>query len=112
MGRRHRQPVTAVALSEDDSKGFSASKDGLIVHWDIETGASDTYNWPSNVASGNKVVVGARGKVRKPSRNILALATSSDGRYLATGGLDRIIHLWDTRTREHLQVIASKFNMS
>ena len=43
MGRRHRQPVTAVALSEDDSKGFLASKDGLIVHWDIEIGASDIY---------------------------------------------------------------------
>lgn len=101
--------MTAVALSEDDSKGFSASKDGLIVHWDIETGASDTYNWPSNVTSRNKVVVGARGKIRRPSRNILTLATSSDGRYLATGGLDRSIHLWDTRTREHIQVYGLHF---
>lgn len=102
VGRRHRQTVTAVALSEDDSKGFAASKDGLIVHWDVETGSSDKYNWPSNVV--NRAVLGAKGKKKQGSRNILALAVSSDGRYLATGGLDRTIHLWDTRTREHLQV--------
>lgn len=101
VGRRHRQTVTAVALSEDDFKGFAASKDGLIVHWDVETGSSDKYNWPSNVV--NRAVSGAKGKKKQGSRNILALAVSSDGRYLATGGLDRTIHLWDTRTREHLQ---------
>lgn len=109
VGRRHRQSVTAVALTEDDSRGFSASKDGLIVHWDVETGSSDKYNWPSQETStsGSNVPSGggqkSKGKKKQGSRNVLALAVSSDGRYLATGGLDRRIHLWDTRTREHLQ---------
>ena len=49
-------------------------------------------------------------KVREPrskkhSRESLALAVSSDGRYLATGGVDRHVHIWDVRTREHVQVI-------
>lgn len=44
---KHRQSVTAVVLSEDDSKGFSASKDGYIVHWDINNGKTETYVWPT-----------------------------------------------------------------
>jgi WD40 repeat protein len=31
--------------------------------------------------------------------HVLTIAVSSDGRMLATGGLDRVIHMWDTRTR-------------
>ena len=45
---KHRQSVTAVALSKDDSRGFSASKDGNILHWDIESGKSEKYQWPSD----------------------------------------------------------------
>lgn len=41
---------------------------------------------------------------KKHSRESLALAVSSDGRYLATGGVDRHVHIWDVRTREHVQV--------
>ncbi|KAI4306339.1 hypothetical protein L6164_029626 [Bauhinia variegata] len=80
---KHRHSVTAVALSEDDLKGFSASKDGTIMQWDVNN---------------------PQGQATKHSKHVLALAISSDGRYLATGGLDRHVHLWDTRTREHIQV--------
>ncbi|GLJ04732.1 hypothetical protein SUGI_0002220 [Cryptomeria japonica] len=95
--KRHKQSVTTVVLREDDSKGFSASKDGTIFHWDVETGASEKYDWPNREAftkNSNK---------KQGSKHILSMAISSDGRYLATGGLDRYVHLWDTRTREHIQ---------
>jgi ribosomal RNA-processing protein 9 len=36
--RGHKLPVTAVALSGDDSLCFSASKDGQVLQWDIEAG--------------------------------------------------------------------------
>nr|CAB3498666.1 unnamed protein product [Digitaria exilis] len=101
---KHRQPVTAVALSKDSDKGFSASKDGVIMHWDVETGRSEKYLWPSE-----NVLISHHAKPplsAKRSKHVLSLAVSSDGRYLASGGLDRHIHLWDVRSREHIQAFS------
>ncbi|KAA8514844.1 hypothetical protein F0562_018023 [Nyssa sinensis] len=100
---KHRQSVTAVALSEDDLKGFSASKDGTIVHWDVDSGKGEKYTWPSKEVLRSHGAKDPQGRATKHSEHVLSLAVSSDGRYLASGGLDRHIHLWDTRTREHIQ---------
>ncbi|KAL8507379.1 hypothetical protein ACS0TY_018072 [Phlomoides rotata] len=100
---KHRQPVTSVALSEDDRRGFSASKDGSIVHWDVESGKSEKYLWPSDEVLKSHGVKDTQGQATKHSKQVLSLAVSSDGRYLASGGLDRHVHLWDIRTRQHIQ---------
>ncbi|XP_047312307.1 U3 snoRNP-associated protein-like YAO [Impatiens glandulifera] len=100
---KHRQSVTAVVLSEDDSFGFSASKDGSIVNWDVESGKAVKYLWPSDHVLKAHGLKDPQGKAKKQSKQVMALAISSDGRYLASGGLDRHIHLWDTRTRGHIQ---------
>ncbi|XP_076909329.1 U3 snoRNP-associated protein-like EMB2271 isoform X2 [Bidens hawaiensis] len=100
---KHRQSVTSVVISEDDSKGFSASKDGYIVQWDVETGKTETYVWPSEEVLKSHGAKDPQGRAKKRSKHVLALAVSSDGRYLASGGFDRHVHLWDTRTREHIQ---------
>lgn len=101
---KHRQSVTAVVLSEDDKKGFSASKGGTIFQWDVEDGKCEKYSLPSDEVLKSHGVKNPQGGASKHSKHILALAVSSDGRYLASGGLDRHVHLWDTRTREHIQV--------
>jgi len=47
------------------------------------------------------------------ARSLLAAAVSSDGVYLAVGGGDRKVHVWDVRSRQHVQVRAqtlSAFN--
>ncbi|GAV67259.1 WD40 domain-containing protein [Cephalotus follicularis] len=100
---KHRQSVTAVALSDDDLRGFSASKDGTILHWDVDSGKGEKYLWPSEEVLRSHGARNPQGRASKHSKLIYALAVSSDGRYLASGGLDRHVHLWDTRTREHIQ---------
>lgn len=100
---KHRQSVTAVALSEDDLKGFSASKDGTIVQWDVDSGKGEKYMWPTEEVLKSHGAKDPQGRAMKHSKHVLALAVSSDGRYLASGGFDRHVHLWDTRTREHLR---------
>ena len=78
----------------------------MLVQWNIETGQSDKYEIPPvpSPANGGHAH-GKKGGPRKGSKHILTVAVSSDGRYLASGGLDRAVHLWDTRTRQHLQVV-------
>lgn len=100
---KHRQSVTAVAISDDDLRGFSASKDGSICHWDVETGKGEKYLWPNEEFLKSHGVKDPQGRAKKHSKHVLALAISTDGRYLATGGLDRHVHLWDTRTRGYIQ---------
>lgn len=42
---------------------------------------------------------------RKAGRNsLLAAAVSDDGRYLAVGGGDKRVHVWDIRSHEYIQV--------
>lgn len=42
---------------------------------------------------------------RQASQNaLLAAAVSDDGRYLAVGGGDKRVHVWDVRSQEYIQV--------
>ncbi|KAJ4868106.1 U3 snoRNP-associated protein-like YAO [Raphanus sativus] len=107
---KHRKSVVSVALSDDDTRGFSASKDGAIVHWDVSSGKTDKYKWPSDEVLKSRGMKVREPRSKKHSRESLALAVSSDGRYLATGGVDRHVHIWDVRTREHVQAFPGHRN--
>lgn len=108
---KHKQSVTAVVLADDCLRGFSASKDGCILNWDVNSGKTEKYLWPSPEVLKSHGAKDPQGRATKHSQHVLALAVSSDGRYLASGGLDRHIHLWDTRTREHIQVNICNFSL-
>ncbi|KAJ2337124.1 pre-rRNA processing protein [Coemansia sp. RSA 2681] len=92
----HRLPVTCVAITPDGQFVYSGSKDGSLVKWQRATGA--------------RLRVFAGQKKKKPAPNhslghcdhILAIAVSSDGKYVATGGRDRRIHIWSVAEDRHL----------
>lgn len=102
--RGHRLPVTAIALTRDDAKVFSVSKDGSIMELDVESGKRQMFSH-SSPSPGDGVTSGGAPwmtpAARQGSRtSLLAAAVSSDGKYLAVGGGDRKVHIWDARSRQ------------
>ncbi|KAH0854710.1 hypothetical protein HID58_057763 [Brassica napus] len=74
---KHRKSVVSVALSDDDIRGFSASKDGTMsIGMYLLARVTNT--------NGQAMTFSRSLGVKKHSRESLALAVSSDGRYLAT----------------------------
>lgn len=90
----HRLPVTSLALAEDGKTAFSASKDGAILRWNLAEQTKTRLSLPSDdVATATK----------DHEKNILALALSSDGKYLVSGGCDKLVRVWDAEKNELLE---------
>lgn len=85
----HQHAVTCVALSPDECTAYSGSKDNSIIRWDTETGARTfiRHKWNRKTHKGTQSHEG----------EVLSVAISSDTRYLASGGRDNLIRIYDTR---------------
>ncbi|GIL62272.1 hypothetical protein Vafri_16561 [Volvox africanus] len=117
--RGHRLAATAVALTGDDSTAFTVSKDGGICRWDVETmkrtqlyrpgdgphaGGGGASGPPSTSDGGGGGADWVARKARSVSRAALgAVAVSSDGRYLAVGGGDHKVHVFEANSGTYLQ---------
>ncbi|KAJ2390187.1 pre-rRNA processing protein [Coemansia sp. RSA 2611] len=92
----HVLPPTCVAITPDARFVYSGGKDGALVKWHRE--------------SGRRLAVFRSARKKRPDHDaghcdeILAVAVSSDGRYVATGGRDRRIHIWSVAEDRHLGV--------
>ena len=99
--RCHKLAVTAIALTADDGTVYSVSKDGGIMELDVETGKR--VRFASSCGATTSSVMGApwlAPSSRRGSRaSLLAAAVSTDGSYLAVGGGDKKVHIYDTRSR-------------
>lgn len=92
----HRLPLTASTLSEDGLMLFSSSKDGSIIKWDMLTGRR-LATFPKLRAPATSKGKGRADKVEGHTDEVLGIAVSSDGRWLASGGKDRRVVVWDAR---------------
>lgn len=85
----HRLSVTCLAVTPDDKFVYTGSKDCSIIKWRLDTFSKD-YVIPSAHASSNKL--------HGHTDHVLCLAISSDGKFLASGGRDKLIHIWSVET--------------
>ena len=91
---RHKNPVTCVA--QHGSYFYTACKNGVIEKWDMK----DIFH-PIRLAhikrEKNKKTFTAH------TGDILSMAITGDGKFLATGGVDKRICIWETSTMKHLK---------
>ncbi|OLY78801.1 U3 small nucleolar RNA-interacting protein 2 [Smittium mucronatum] len=90
----HHLSVTCVQISPDGKYVYSGSKDNSIVKWSLE------------LKKRIKTIKGQKkgGKIYNLGHcdSVLCMAISSDGKFLATGSKDRLIHIWDASTMDYL----------
>ena len=84
--------MTCTAISNDDNTIYSGSKDNSVISWDTETGKMKTMlrNFWNRKTHGRK---------QAWDGEVLCVANSTDGRYLVSGGRDKVIRIFDERNK-------------
>lgn len=91
----HNGILTCLALSTDENIIYSGSKDNSLTRWDIETGKKFKMrpNWNRSTHNDKQSSQG----------EVLAVAVCTDGKYVVTGGRDKMIRIYDTRTNSEIK---------
>ncbi|KAI8972418.1 WD40 repeat-like protein [Trametes punicea] len=97
--RGHRFSVTAAVASHDARWLYSSGKDGSIIKWDMHTGRQ-VHMFHKCRADKGKGKFREFGDFKGHTDEIWALAISPDGKYLASGGKDRRVGVWDVENNE------------
>ena len=86
----HKLSPTCVTVTRDERTAFTGSKDNAILQYDLETCVRTAVLSPHwRGGQGYQAHV----------KEVLAMAVSSDGRFLAAGGREKEIRIWDLRER-------------
>jgi WD40 repeat protein len=87
--------VTCVTITQDNKTAYSGSKDNAVIAWDVETGAKQIIHphWRRDTEHKN---------VQSRDGEVLAVAVSSDSRYVVSGGRDNEVKVYDVRNKHAL----------
>jgi ribosomal RNA-processing protein 9 len=101
--------VTAATATESCRYLFTSGKEGSIIRWDLHTGKSlNTFykiRPPSRVEKGKRKEIAAS-ETKGHTDELLALAVSSDGKYLVSAGKDKRIGIWDAEKGEWIRAFS------
>ena len=89
--RGHDLSPTCVSLSSDGHVAYSGAKDGSLIMWNVQEGGR-------KMSCILPIVKDHANHEHRNQREILAIATSDDDRYLAVGGRDNCVRIFDIRT--------------
>ena len=89
-GHKHR--VYSVAFSPDGKTLASGSDDNTIRLWNVDTGETE------RILTGHAGEFEGVDNGHSSVEGVKSVAFSPDGKTLASGGGDNVIHLWDIRT--------------
>jgi ribosomal RNA-processing protein 9 len=94
--------------SESGKFLFTSGKEGSIVKWDLSTGKKLTtfhkIRAPSSQEKGKgKGKASLNPEIQGHTDEVLALALSTDGKYLASAGRDRKLGVWDAEKGEWIK---------
>lgn len=99
--RGHNGSLTAVTFGKQEDTFWTASKDCKIIRWNINGKKEKTYPGRKANRQERKQKGGAKKTIPVGHYDeILTLAASDDGRFLVSGGRDRVLHIWDASTNE------------
>ncbi|KAG5644834.1 hypothetical protein DXG03_007559 [Asterophora parasitica] len=104
--RGHRFSVTSAVASESGKHLFTSGKEGSIIKWDLSTGkrlATFHKVRPPNSKEKGKGKAPLDLDIKGHTDEVLSLALSHDGQYLASAGRDRKLVVWNAERGEWIK---------
>ncbi|KAF1824579.1 WD40 repeat-like protein [Dissoconium aciculare CBS 342.82] len=103
--RHHQKSVNGVAIA--GKFAYTVGKDGIIVKWELaekSSGDQRTSRKPRRVLVSRRFGQKVAQHADDHTSSIYCVAASQDGRFVATGGADRKLIIWDAATLKPLKV--------
>ncbi|XP_022706052.1 U3 small nucleolar RNA-interacting protein 2-like isoform X1 [Varroa jacobsoni] len=106
LKNQHRLPITRAVIGPDEKVLFSASKDGTLVRcclFDVGGSTSFTRSVDTESCQGRRTI-----RVKNAhDAAVLALALSSDGRFLASGCAKNVLTIWNPDSLEKMHTFGT-----
>ncbi|KAF2209895.1 hypothetical protein CERZMDRAFT_46240 [Cercospora zeae-maydis SCOH1-5] len=106
--RFHQKSVTGVALCEKDGVAYTVGKDCVLAKWELpeileEKGGEERRSRKPKLVAVSKRFGEKMKGVDQHTKAIRCVAASQDGKFVATGGLDKKLIVWDAVTLKPLK---------